>query len=328
MLMIDRDALIPAYAELIQSVHEYDTSIILQIAHCGREARSKITGLPTVAPSAIRSKLYSEDMPRELTESGIGEIIENFVNGVRRAQQAGFDGVQLHLAHGFLLAEFLSPHTNRRTDRWGGSTENRFRIVREILTRARAQVGDYPIWVKLNAHDGQKHGMRVEEAVKIARLLEEAGCSAIEVSCGALDDGAYSARNPKNPTEAMFAYHFKFKCTPAWLKPVIRVAADLIVPPARPLRNYNVPAAQAMKAAVSIPVIVVGGLHALDDIVDVFERQQADAVSMCRPFIIEPNIVNKFKEGRQTASCCLMCNYCGVAQQERPLQCYYGKVKL
>lgn len=97
-------------------------------------------------------------------------------------------------------------------------------------------------------------------------------------------------------------------------------------PPVKPLTNYNVPAAQAIKAVVTIPVIVVGGLHTLEDITEVLEQGQADAVSMCRPFIIEPNIVKKFKEKRQHASRCMMCNYCGVAIEERPLQCYYGRL--
>lgn len=327
MLMIDRDEYVPAHAKLVQSVHEYGTPILLQIAHCGRETRSKITGQPTVAPSAIRSKEYNEDIPHALTEPEIMEIIDNFGKAIVRAQRAGFDGVQLHLAHGYLLAQFLSPHANRRTDGWGGNTENRFRIVRRILTQARAQVGRFPIWVKLNAHDGQKNGMRVEEAIAVARLLEEARCSAIEVSCGGPEDGAYTARNPKNPAEALLAYHFKWKHTPTLFRPIVRLAADLILPPARPLTKYNVPAAQAIKAEVSIPVIVVGGLHSLDDISDVLRQQQADAVALCRPLIIEPNLIDKFKEGRQAASRCLMCNFCGVAQQVQSLQCYYGKVK-
>ena len=285
MLMIDKDEYIPAYKNLVDAVHEYETPIILQIAHCGRQTRSKITGVPTVAPSALRNKMYSEDKPHELCEAEIEEIITNFVAVIERAQSAGFDGVQLHAAHGYLLAQFLSPYMNRRTDQWGGSSENRFRIVGEILQRAHKRVGEYPIWIKLNAHDGRKNGMRIEEAVKIAKLLEQAGCSAIEVSCGVMEDGAYSARGEKNPIDALFAYHSKFKNIPVILRPVVNVVGELMLPPVKPLRKYNVPAAQAIKAVVTIPVIVVGGLHSLRDITEVLEQGQADAVSMCRPFI-------------------------------------------
>ena len=107
----------------------------------------------------------SEDKPKELSEEGINEIIDNFVAAIVRAKQAGFDGVQVHLAHGYLLAEFLSSHSNRRKDRWGGSTENKYRIVGEIFKRAKEKVGDYPILVKMNAYDGRRNGMRIEEAV-------------------------------------------------------------------------------------------------------------------------------------------------------------------
>ena len=146
--MIDNEKSIPAYKELADAVHEYDTPIIMQISHCGRQTRSKLTGLPIVAPSALRHKFYSEDMPKELSEDGIFEIIDGFVSAIIRARKAGFDGVQLHLAHGYLLSEFLSTHSNRRRDQWGSSTENKYRIIDEIFKKAKEQVGDYPILAK------------------------------------------------------------------------------------------------------------------------------------------------------------------------------------
>jgi 2,4-dienoyl-CoA reductase-like NADH-dependent reductase (Old Yellow Enzyme family) len=144
----------------------------MQIAHCGRQTRSKSTGLQTVAPSAIRDAFFNEDMPKELSENEIIQIIDNFVSAITRAKQAGFDGVQLHLAQGYLLSEFLSSQSNRRKDCWGGSTENKYRIVDEIFKRAKEQVGNYPILVKMNAYDGRKNGMRIEEAIQIAQMLD------------------------------------------------------------------------------------------------------------------------------------------------------------
>lgn len=108
MAMINRDELIPAYQALTDAVHQHETPVIMQIAHCGRQTRSKSTGLPTVASSAARDKFYSENIPKELSEYKINTIIDNFVSGIIRAKKAGFDGVQLHLVHGYLLAEFLS----------------------------------------------------------------------------------------------------------------------------------------------------------------------------------------------------------------------------
>jgi 2,4-dienoyl-CoA reductase-like NADH-dependent reductase (Old Yellow Enzyme family) len=327
MLMIDDDRVIPAYKKIIDAVHELGTAIILQIAHSGRQTRSKITNRPTVGPSAIRDKFYNEDMPQELAEEGIDRIVESFAGAIRRARDAGFDGVQLHGAHGYLLSEFLSPYTNHRSDKWGGTLENRFRIVAEILRRAKVVAGDYPILVKLNAYDGRKGGMRVEEAIRIALLLERSGCAAIEVSCGTVEDGFYMSRGERTPIDAALRYTFKYKSLPGLIKRAIKPFANVVSRPVKPLLNYNVPAAEAIKASVTIPVIAVGGIGSFRDITDVIEREKADFVSMSRPFIIEPGIVKKFQEGKQKSSRCIRCNYCMIASEARPLKCYYGKLK-
>jgi 2,4-dienoyl-CoA reductase-like NADH-dependent reductase (Old Yellow Enzyme family) len=327
MQMIDEDDCIAAYRHLMDAIHEYNTPIIMQIAHCGRQTRSKITGKTPIAPSALKDKMFSEELPHELSEIEIEGIIDQFVQAIGRAQKASFDGAQLHAAHGTLLSEFLSPYMNRRQDKWGGNTQNRFRIVQEIYQRSRKAFGDFPILIKMNAYDGRRNGMRLEEAAKIAELLERSGCSAIEVSCGVIEDGFYTIRGESLPLDALFAYHFKFKTLPSFIKAMMRPFANIVMPPVRPLTNYNVPAAQTIKANVSIPVIVVGGIRSLDDLNQIILNQQADMVSMCRPFIIEPDIVKKLKEGRQQVSKCISCNYCFIAAEERPLQCYYGKLK-
>jgi len=326
MTMIDTDDKIPAYREIVNAVHECGTPIIMQIVHCGRQTRSKSTGLPTVAPSALRDGFYSEDLPKELSEEEINEIIDNFVAAIIRTKQAGFDGVQLHLAHGYLLAEFLSSHSNRRKDRWGGSTENKYRIVGEIFKRAKEKIGDYPIFVKLNAYDGSRNGMRVEEATRIAQMLEKSGCAAIEVSCGCFENHLYTMRGEKLPAEAIMEYNFKYKKLPGFIKPIaIPIAKTFMIQP-KPLLKYNLDAAIKIKKAVNIPVIVVGGINNIDDINDIIENDKIDFVSMCRPFIIEPDIVSKFKKGTQTKSKCIMCNYCGIMLEELPLKCHYGKL--
>lgn len=324
--MIDNSKSIQAYKEITDAVHEYDTPIIMQISHCGRQTRSKITGLPIVAPSALRDTFYSEDMPKELSDDGINEIINSFVSAIIRARKAGFDGVQLHLAHGYLLSEFLSSHSNHRKDRWGGSTENKYRIIDEIFKKAKEQVGDYPILVKINAHDGRKSGMRIEEAVKIAQILEKSGCAAIEVSCGTVEDGLYTMRGEKVPVEAAMEYVFKYKNIPGFVKTIARPVLKIIMKQPKPLLKYNLDAATRIKETVSIPVIVVGGINNIDDINDIIKNKNMDFVSMCRPFIIEPDIVNKFNKGTQTKSKCIMCNHCIMIAEERPLKCYYGRV--
>lgn len=327
MLMIDSDESVPLYKDLVDSIHEFETPIILQIAHCGRQTRSRITGFPTVAPSAIRDKVYNEDMPHELTEEEIDNLIVSFAKAVERAKNAGFDGVQLHLAHGYLLSSFLSPSMNRRKDRYGGDTANRYRIIGEIFSQSRELIGNYPIFVKLNAHDGQKNGMRVPEAVAIAKLLEESGCSGIEVSCGVADDGFYSSRSAKPPVDAVLAYNFRFSSAPSPVKTLLKPVVRRMIGNYNPLYLYDVDAAHEIKKAVSIPITVVGGIRTTADIKEIFNEGKADFVAMSRPFILEPDLVNRFKEGKQEKSRCIDCCYCALAIEVQPLCCLYGKVR-
>ncbi|NTV01298.1 MAG: NADH:flavin oxidoreductase [Chlorobiaceae bacterium] len=327
MLMIDDDELVPAYRRLVGAVHREGAPLILQIAHCGRQTRSMVTGMCTVAPSPVRDGYYSEEAPQELTEAGIREIIDAFVDAAARAKTAGFDGVQLHMAHGYLLAQFLSGHSNRRRDRWGGSLENRFRIVSEIMGGIRKRLGDYPVLAKINGYDGMPGGMRVGEAVKIAMMLEVAGCSAVEVSSGTIAEGLAIMRGPKLPMEAVLAANFKFKSIPRMLKPVMGRILPVVVPSGpKPLSGYNLEASRAVRAAVSIPVVVVGGLHTLAESSRAIGDGAADFVSMSRPFIIEPSLVRKYEEGRQAASKCTMCNYCTIMIEKEPLRCWNGRL--
>jgi 2,4-dienoyl-CoA reductase-like NADH-dependent reductase (Old Yellow Enzyme family) len=326
MTMIHKDEYIPKLKEITDAVHEYGTPIILQIAHCGRQTRSKITGLPVVAPSAVRDTFYNEDMPEELSADEINIIIDDFVSAILRAKKAGFDGVQLHGAHGYLLSQFLSSHSNIRTDEWGGTTRNKYRIISEIYTRAEGIVGDYPIFIKISAHDGQKNGVRIDEAVEIAKLLEESGCAGIEVSSGVIEDGLYTVRGEVLPADAAMEYTFKYKKLP-WLgKKILKPIIKRLIKQPKPLLKYNLDAAIQIKKAVNIPVIVVGGINNINDIHHILENETIDFVSMCRPFIAQSNIVKQFEQGKQTKSKCIMCNYCAIIGEERPLKCYQGRL--
>ena len=326
MLMIDDDELIPAYRKLTGKVHEHGTPIILQVAHCGRQTRSAATGLPAVAPSAVKDKIFNEETPHALGEKDIETIINNFVAAAERAKKAGFDGIQLHMAHGYLLSQFLSDYTNRRKDKWGGSTVNKFRIVSEIMQRIRELLGSYPVLAKINAYDNRRGGMRIEESVEIARMLEAAGCDAIEVSSGTVEDGLTIMRGPNPPLEALFNSSFRFKDMSPLMKTISSPFIRFSMRSPNPLRGYNLKAAKAIKQAVSIPVITVGGLHDLSEVSSAIKSGSTDYVSMSRPFIIEPDIVRKFQDGKQTASRCIMCNYCALMIEVDKVKCYYGKL--
>lgn len=326
MLMIHEDRLVPAYRKLTDRVHDHGVPIILQIAHCGRQTRSKITGKPTVAPSSLKDFVFNEETPVELDEEGIDTVIESFSTAAARAEEAGFDGIQLHMAHGYLLSQFLSGYSNRRADRWGGSTENRFRIASEILRRIRRTQGDFPVLAKINAYDSRPGGMRTGEAVRIASLLETSGCDAVEISSGTVEEGLSIMRGPKKPVEALLAASFRFSGMPEILKKLSAPFIGLLMQQPQPLRSYNLDAARQIRRAVSIPVVTVGGIHTMEEIGQAVESGAADYVSMSRPFIIEPEIVNGLKNGKRKGSRCIMCNYCALMIETGPLRCYHGRL--
>lgn len=320
MLMIDKDENIKSFKYLTERIHLLNTPIIAQIAHCGGQTSKESTGLDVIAPSKIND--YNA---RAMTEEEIEEIIESFVSAVVRVKKSDFDGVQLHLAHGYLLSEFLSPRMNRRKDKWGDNTENRCRIVVEIIKRSRKLVGDFPILVKMNGHETLKNGITIEEGVKIAKILESAGCDAIEVSTGTIRGGMDTIRG-NVPAEIKFEKNPKLKNLPNPVKKIALKASKHIIPHPKPLKLYNLDASTKIKKNVSIPVIVVGGITDFSEIKDIIDNNKCDFISMSRPFIIEPTIVKKIKEGKQTKSRCIQCNYCVLGVEYEPLHCYFGKI--
>lgn len=325
MGIIDDDTYIEEFGKLSTIARTNDTPVIMQIAHCGGQSNKGVTNTEPVAPSPFVNRI-SRQKARELSSSEIEEIISDFVKAIFRGRQAGLDGIQLHAAHGYLLSEFLSPYVNKRTDKWGGTTENRCRIIIEILERARKQVGDYPILIKISAYDFDSGGMRIDESVKIAKMLERAGCSAIEVSCGGINDSFPSVRSNELPVKAALTFVSPFKKMPAPVKFLASIIMRLTMKSHTPLSNYNVDAAVQIKKNVGIPVIVVGGIHKLTDVEDIICNKGIDYISMCRPFIIEPTIVKKFQEDKQSESRCINCSYCLMGVMSSPLRCYYGKI--
>jgi 2,4-dienoyl-CoA reductase-like NADH-dependent reductase (Old Yellow Enzyme family) len=324
-LMIDSDGFLDAFREMISPVKALGTPIIAQLEHAGGLADRATTGTEAVGPSKKKYPSWSTEA-RELTGSEIQEIIEAFVKAIERAKQVGFDGVQLHAAHGYLLSAFLSPRVNKRKDKWGGSTENRFRIIREIVQGARQMVGDYPILAKFSAYDGDKGGVSAEEGIRIAELMETAGIDAVETSCGSGDDGFNSIRVPKVPVEALLRFMPAFRNSSALVRTFYKALLLLFTKKWSPLHNFNIQTAHEIKKRVKIPVIAVGGIRDINQIRSVVTEGKADYVSMSRPFIIEPDIVKKFFAETQEQSKCIDCGYCLFGLYDASLRCYQGKL--
>jgi len=282
------DEFIEGYRKIAEAVHPYGAKFIIQVVHGGRQTSpALIEGQKPVAPSPVAKE--EKRLPRELGPEEIVQIIDDFAAAMVRAESAGADGVQIHIAHGYLLSAFISPYTNRRQDQWGGSLENRFRIIAEIISKAKERLRpDFPILVKLNSTDGFAGPgyLTLEDVVLIAKKLEELGVAAIEVSGGIQEArDSISAVNIKNPEQ----------------------------------EAYFRAAARAIKESVKIPVILVGGLRSYSVMEEIVKSGAADMVALCRPFIREPDLVRQMKNGSPKATC-ISCNACF---NPRGAYCYY-----
>ncbi|MDR3569061.1 MAG: NADH:flavin oxidoreductase [Syntrophobacteraceae bacterium] len=276
-LGVYKDELIDGLKEMTEAVHAADAKIVMQLAHAGFFAPEALTGRP---PKVVSDFEGLSTSPRtQLLIPDIEEIVNAYGQGAARAKSAGFDGVEIHSAHGYLLSQFLSPIYNRRTDEYGGSLANRARIHLEVLRAIRVAVGeDFPVLIKINCQDFAENGLSLEDSAQAAAFLAAAGLDAIEVSGGMLNGGKLSPSRPGINSEEKEAYFSK----------------DL----------------QAFRKATDIPLILVGGLRSLAVCERLIQTGQADYVAMSRPFIREPGLVDRWKSGDLRRAECASDNLC------------------
>ena len=284
-LCLDKDDLVPAFSRLAKRVHDFGSKVILQLGTFYR-FRGDLVG-----PSALPFQGASgTTILRALEEGEITSIVEAYGEAGRRAREAGFDAVQVNAAHGFPLSRFLSPVFNKREDRYGGSPQNRSRIVVEIAEEIGKRAGrDFPVLVKMNVSDFSKEGLFLEDAVEVAKTLSNHGIDAIETSGGASGQAVtwLGAVDDSKWVEGYFADYGAF-----------------------------------IKKAVNVPIILVGGLRDLKMMETLVREKKADLVAMCRPFIREPRILERWRNGDLAPSDCSSCNGClDLVLGGRPLQC-------
>jgi 2,4-dienoyl-CoA reductase-like NADH-dependent reductase (Old Yellow Enzyme family) len=275
MMGIDCDERIDGLKRLADVVHESGgAKIAAQINHGGRNAAMRFEAGDIVAPSAIPMKTGAP-APRALEAAEVHELAARFGEAAGRAKDAGYDAVQIHGAHGYLVSQFLSPLANARDDEFGGALENRARFLRLIVSEVNARVGaEYPVLVKLGAFDRGDGGFTIEEAVTVAGWLVEWGVSAIEVS-GGVNANSTKRRIKPGQNEAPFLEY-----------------------------------ARAVKNAVSVPVATVNGYRSVAVMEKALAGGHADMISMCRPFIREPGLVKALESGAVEAVGCVSCNGC------------------
>jgi 2,4-dienoyl-CoA reductase-like NADH-dependent reductase (Old Yellow Enzyme family) len=244
MTSLEQDNLIPSHRRLTREVHDAGGTVAVQLNHGGRVASLG---------------------PDDMTEGQIEEATQAFADASRRAVEAGYDAIQLHAAHGWLISQFLSPCANHRTDKWGGTPENRRRFLMEVYRRVGGAAGDgVPLCVKLNAEDHMLGGLTPDESAETAKALEAEGIDAIEVSAGFVESRHLITRSGIDAPEK---------------------------------EAYNLPGARVIRRAVRVPLMLVGGLRSREIMERVLSEEGMDCVSLCRPFVRQPDLASKLKSG-------------------------------
>ncbi len=319
-LVLDRDAVVDELRGLTEAVHAHGAKIVAQLNHGGRQCSPDLIGATPVSASAVRDRLTGI-RPRPLTPEEIERIIRAFGDAAKRVKDAGFDGVQINAAHGYLINQFLSARTNRRKDEWGGPPEQRSRFLIRVYEQIRGAVGaGFPVLVKLNAEDGIAHGVTLPESVEVCRRLDALGVDAIEVS-GGIKEAGFVTTKGEVPADLLLEDLGFFK------RLLFKMVEGRLRRASRFTEGYNLPQAAAIKQSVRAPVIAVGGLRRKSTMERLLERGEADLVALSRPFIRQPNLVSRMeRDPRVTSVTCENCNRCTVevAIRYRPLRCYLG----
>ncbi len=290
--MLHEDRFIPGQRRIVEAVHAAGAKIALQLNHGGRESIPAVSGSVPLAPSPLASQFTGVGdavIPKELTLAEIERIVARFADAAVRAREAGYDAVELHGAHGYLIGEFLSPASNRREDEYGGSTEGRARFCVRLVEAIKARLGrDYPVIVRMNGHDHVPGGLELDEAIEIAAMLEKAGADAISVS------GGVHASRPY-----------------------------MVIPGMSVPRGCYAPYGEAMRRRLGVPVMTVGRINTPALAEEILARGQADFICLSRALIADPYFPAKARAGRaETIAPCIACNECiATVHRHKGLAC-------
>jgi 2,4-dienoyl-CoA reductase-like NADH-dependent reductase (Old Yellow Enzyme family) len=295
MTGIYKEDLVPGLSRLADDIHEKDGRVVVQINHGGMQCE-KTTVSDMIAPSSVDLERL-EAPSREISEDEILQMIEAYGDAAKRVKDAGFDGVQIHSAHGYLISEFLSPLINKRTDEWGGDPTRRMRFLREVSKNVREKVGpDFPMLIKLGMMDGIDEGLSPHEGTGIVAELDGMGFDALEIS-GGVGLGSFNTRKGIRSQDR---------------------------------EAYFLPLAEQAREVTKLPISLVGGFRSLEVMERVLESGTVDFISLCRPLISEPDLPNRLLDGIQSKSRCLSSNNCWPEEDGEGIacKCPHDKVKI
>ena len=302
-----RREVVPELKRLTDAIHAEGAKASIQLGHCGNMTHRETCGQTPIGAST-GFNMYSPTFVRGMREDEIMQLIEDFGTAVTLAKEAGFDCVEIHAGHGYLISQFLSPYTNHRRDQWGGSLENRMRLMQRVIGRVlQAAAGEIAVVVKTNMYDGFSSGMQEDECIEVARELERLGVDALVLTAGFVSKAPMVVMHGAMPLKTMTYYMDMRKFW--WLKAGVSLAGRWMVPTVPYKDLYFLETAKRFRKALKLPLIYVGGVTSKEGMQRVLDEGFV-AFQMARSLIRDTDFMNKIRSGEQTCSECGHSNYC------------------
>lgn len=312
-----RPEVVPELRALTDAVHAAGARASIQLGHCGNMAKAAVAGGRPIAPSA-RFNLFGPTWPRAMDKGDIERVAASFGRAVHLARDAGFDAVEVHAGHGYLISQFLSPATNHRRDAYGGPLARRVRFLREVMAQVTAAArGEVAVLVKLNLRDGFVGGMELEESIAVARTLAEDGADALVLSGGFVSRAPMYVMRGAMPTAVMSRLIAQW-----WLRLGVALLGQRLIRPVPYADNYFLADALEVLRAVKLPLVYIGGAASRAAIDEALGHGFV-AVAMARALIRDPAFVRRLAAAEGGAAGCDHCNYCAARIYTTTMACHH-----
>lgn len=315
-----REEIVPELKKLTDAIHAEGAKASIQLGHCGNMTH-RATCKCTPVGASRGFNLYSPTFVRKLKKSEIYAMVLDFGKAVNLARKAGFDCVEIHAGHGYLISQFLSPYTNHRHDEFGGSLENRMRFMRLVIEEVMRVAGtDMGVVVKVNMHDGFKRGMQQEECIKVAQELERLGVHALVLTAGFVSKAPMEVMRGAMPLKTLAHYMDVKKFW--WLKLGLKFGGRIMIPTVPYSEGYFLDEAKVFRANLKLPLIYVGGLVSKQKMEEVLDAG-FEGLQMARALVHDTAFVNKLKDGVVERSECKHSNYCIGRMYTLEMKCHH-----
>ncbi len=315
-----RKEIVPDLRRITDAIHAEGAKASIQLGHCGNMTHRSTCGCMPVGASG-GFNMYSPTFVRSLKINEIHDLVKAFGNAVNLAREAGFDCVEIHAGHGYLISQFLSPYTNHRHDEFGGSLENRMRFMRMVISEVMKAAGDdLGVIVKMNMHDGFKKGMQRAECLEVAKELERLGVHAIVLSAGFVSKAPMEVMRGAMPLKTLAHYMDMKKFW--WLKAALLTIGRLLIPTVPYREGYFLEDAKQFRQELKLPLIYVGGLISKDKMEEVLAAG-FQGLQVARALVHDTDFVNKLHSGEITCSGCKHSNYCIGRMYTLEMRCHH-----